>query len=69
MVTLPDGTRVPALGQGTWRMGEDARARRVVGIDLLVPVERFAVTLEGSRVLPRAEQRASQHDLARPTER
>jgi diketogulonate reductase-like aldo/keto reductase len=28
MVTLPDGTRVPALGQGTWRMGEDARARR-----------------------------------------
>jgi diketogulonate reductase-like aldo/keto reductase len=28
MVTLPDGTRVPALGQGTWRMGEDARARK-----------------------------------------
>ncbi|MGP9820465.1 aldo/keto reductase [Salinarimonas sp. NSM] len=26
-VTLPDGTPVPALGQGTWRMGED-RARR-----------------------------------------
>ena len=23
-VTLPDGTRVPALGQGTWRMGEQA---------------------------------------------
>src|SRR5437764_5651453 len=21
-VTLPDGTKVPALGQGTWRMGE-----------------------------------------------
>lgn len=28
MVTLPDGTRVPALGQGTWRMGEDSRARK-----------------------------------------
>jgi len=24
--TLPDGTRVPALGQGTWRMGESERA-------------------------------------------
>lgn len=26
-VLLPDGKRVPALGQGTWRMGEDNRAR------------------------------------------
>lgn len=26
-VTLPDGTAVPALGQGTWHMGEDAAAR------------------------------------------
>ncbi|GHH42658.1 aldo/keto reductase [Streptomyces candidus] len=26
-VTLPSGAKVPALGQGTWRMGED-RARR-----------------------------------------
>ena len=25
--TLPDGTRVPALGQGTWRMGENKRER------------------------------------------
>jgi len=24
-ITLPGGDRVPALGQGTWRMGEDAR--------------------------------------------
>ena len=24
-VTFPDGRRVPALGQGTWRMGEDPR--------------------------------------------
>jgi diketogulonate reductase-like aldo/keto reductase len=27
-VTLPDGTQVPALGQGTWRMGERADRRR-----------------------------------------
>jgi diketogulonate reductase-like aldo/keto reductase len=27
MVTLPDGTAVPALGQGTWKMGEDRRHR------------------------------------------
>jgi diketogulonate reductase-like aldo/keto reductase len=38
--TLPDGTRVPALGQGTWRMGERrANAAREIaalrlGIDL-----------------------------------
>jgi diketogulonate reductase-like aldo/keto reductase len=25
MVTLPDGERVPALGQGTWHMGENRR--------------------------------------------
>ena len=28
LVTLPDQTTVPALGQGTWRMGEDARLRQ-----------------------------------------
>ena len=27
-VVLPDETSVPALGQGTWRMGEDARLRK-----------------------------------------
>ena len=27
-VTLPDDERVPALGQGTWRMGENTRARK-----------------------------------------
>src|SRR5919198_1538446 len=38
--TLPDGTRVPALGQGTWRMGEKKSARKdevaalQLGIDL-----------------------------------
>src|ERR1700761_7557045 len=39
-VTLPDQTTVPPLGQGTWRMGEDARLRQQeiaalrAGIDL-----------------------------------
>jgi diketogulonate reductase-like aldo/keto reductase len=39
-VTLPDGQRVPALGQGTWRMGENAQAYKDevaalrLGIDL-----------------------------------
>ncbi|HEY5410799.1 MAG TPA: aldo/keto reductase, partial [Caulobacteraceae bacterium] len=39
-VAFPDGSHAPALGQGTWRMGEDARRRRLetralrVGIDL-----------------------------------
>lgn len=27
-VRFPDGTEVPALGQGTWKMGEDRRDRR-----------------------------------------
>lgn len=27
MISLPDGERVPALGQGTWMMGEDPRTR------------------------------------------
>ena len=39
-VRFPDGTEVPALGQGTWRMGEDPRARAAevaalrLGLDL-----------------------------------
>lgn len=39
-VTLPDGTKVPTLGQGTWRMGEDPGERQAEiaalqhGIDL-----------------------------------
>jgi diketogulonate reductase-like aldo/keto reductase len=27
-ISLPDGERVPVLGQGTWRMGENARAHK-----------------------------------------
>lgn len=33
-VVLPDGERVPALGQGTWNMGDD-RAKRRAEIDAL----------------------------------
>lgn len=33
-VTLPDGTRIPALGQGTWYMGDDP-ARRAQEIETL----------------------------------
>jgi diketogulonate reductase-like aldo/keto reductase len=35
-VILPDGKRVPALGQGTWRMGENksARAKEVAALRL-----------------------------------
>jgi diketogulonate reductase-like aldo/keto reductase len=28
IVTLPDQSEVPALGQGTWRLGEDSRRRK-----------------------------------------
>jgi diketogulonate reductase-like aldo/keto reductase len=39
-IVLPDGTRIPALGQGTWRIGENKRAHKDevaalrLGIDL-----------------------------------
>lgn len=39
MVTLPDGTRVPALGQGTWRMGEDGGARKAEVAALRLGIE------------------------------
>ncbi|MEP6873906.1 MAG: aldo/keto reductase [Burkholderiales bacterium] len=48
-VTLPDGTRLPALGLGTWHMGESAASR---------PAEVAAVRLAlelGYRVLDTAE--------------
>ena len=37
-VALPDGKRVPLLGQGTWRMGEtkSARAREVAALRLVI---------------------------------
>ncbi len=38
-VALPDGSDVPALGQGTWRMGEDARKRQQEGRALRLGLE------------------------------
>ena len=32
---LPDGTEVPALGQGTWKIGEGERPRQAGGLLLL----------------------------------
>ena len=43
-VKLPDGTIVPALGQGTWMMGED-RARRASEIAALRRGVEFGLTL------------------------
>ena len=39
-VTLPGGGRVPALGQGTWRMGEDPDLRAAEAAALRAGVER-----------------------------
>ena len=48
-VELPTGERIPALGLGTWRMGESARARRA-------EVEAVRVALEiGYRLIDTAE--------------
>lgn len=43
-VNLPDGTRLPALGVGTWHMGED-RARRGAELDALGESLRRGVRL------------------------
>ena len=48
-VTLPDGTRLPALGLGTWRLGESAAGRAAE-----VAAVRLALEL-GYRVLDTAE--------------
>ena len=39
-VTLPGGRRLPALGQGTWRMGEDAGSRSEEAAALRAGIER-----------------------------
>ena len=48
-VTLPDGSVLPALGLGTWRMGESARsrAREIVAVRLAIEI--------GYRVIDTAE--------------
>ena len=51
-VTLPDGTRLPALGLGTWHLGESAASRAAE-----VAAVRLALEL-GYRVLDTAEMYA-----------
>jgi diketogulonate reductase-like aldo/keto reductase len=53
-VSLPDGQRVPVLGQGTWRMGENKRAHRDevdalrLGIELgMTPIDTAEMYGEG----------------------
>jgi diketogulonate reductase-like aldo/keto reductase len=38
-VLLPDGTEVPALGQGTWHMGEQADAAKAEAVALKLGIE------------------------------
>lgn len=70
-VTLPDDTLVPALGQGTWRMGEDARQRKQeiaalrTGVDLGMTLVDTAETYgEGATETLVGEALASLRDQA-----
>ena len=45
-VTLPGGRRVPALGQGTWRMGEDPERRAEESAALRAGVERGLAVID-----------------------
>src|SRR5437763_16704377 len=38
-ITLPDGERVPAFGQGTWHMGEDRRRAAEEAASLRLGIE------------------------------
>src|ERR1700750_825575 len=44
MVQLPDGTEVPALGQGTWHMGERGNAAKAEAAALKLGIE-LGITL------------------------
>jgi diketogulonate reductase-like aldo/keto reductase len=68
-VTLPSGEKVSALGQGTWRMGEDARRRKDevaalragvdLGMTLLDTAEMYA---DGEAEVVTAEAIAGRRD-------
>ena len=45
-VTLPGGRRVPALGQGTWRMGEDPELRAGEAAALRAGIERGLAVID-----------------------
>jgi diketogulonate reductase-like aldo/keto reductase len=68
-VRLPDGTEVPALGQGTWRLGEGSRSRREeadalrLGIDLgMTLIDTAEMYGEGTAEQVVAEAIAGQRD-------
>jgi diketogulonate reductase-like aldo/keto reductase len=68
-VLLPDGQCVPALGQGTWRMGEDAQAHKNevaalrLGIDLgMTLIDTAEMYGEGGAEEVVAEAIAGQRD-------
>ena len=68
-VTLPDGTTVPALGQGTWHMGQDGReAKREadslrLGLDLgLSLIDTAEMYAEGGAESVVAEAMAGRRD-------
>ncbi|WP_144186880.1 aldo/keto reductase [Elioraea rosea] len=70
-VKLPDGTEVPALGQGTWKMGEDRAARKQevaalrLGLDLgLTLIDTAEMYAEGGAEEVVAEALAGQRDRA-----
>jgi diketogulonate reductase-like aldo/keto reductase len=68
-ITLPSGKTVPALGQGTWRMGEDARRRKDevaalrAGIDLgMTLIDTAEMYADGEAEVVTAEAIAGRRD-------
>lgn len=68
-VTLPDGTEIPALGQGTWHMGERGSDRKAeaaalrLGLDLgLTLIDTAEMYAEGGAEEVVAEAIAGQRD-------
>ncbi len=54
-VRFPDGTEVPALGQGTWRMGEDPARRRQEVASLREGIERGLTLLDTAEMYAEGE--------------
>ncbi len=55
MVTLADGTTVPALGQGTWRMGEDPGRRADEAAALRAGVEAGLAVIDTAEMYGEGE--------------
>ena len=56
-VGLADGSFVPALGQGTWRMGEDNRERATEIAALRLGIELGISLIDTAEMYARAERR------------